>query len=164
MSTRRSRVLRAALVPSLLLQGLLILLLLPAVVVGAEECELSVTPSTGRAGTEFTFSGSGYSPSKLTLIKEGGAESTVDVTPMDPFTIKITAQAGDEGEWTARAWIPETECVGEATFTVQLPPTDALTDASPGQPAAPAVVFVVLMGAAVALGAGYSMRGMIVRR
>jgi hypothetical protein len=164
MPDRRSRGARAAVAAVLLLQAVTLLLLVPATAAAAEgECTLSVSPASARAGATFTFTGSGYTPTQLELSKDGGAATTVELAITDdPFTIRIDTRPGDEGTWTARAIVPETECAGEVTFTVSLPPTDAAA-AMPGQDAPTAPILIAAMGLTALVAVGYSLR-MVGRR
>lgn len=112
---------------------------MPVVAAAAEDCSLAVTPTEGPPGTEFVFTGSGYSPTVLTL-KQKGSEARVsqlDLGGADPFEIKLLATEAEAGQWTVIASIPGTECAGRATIDVVLPDTSSAAD--PTTPAAPSV-------------------------
>ncbi|MEA2621979.1 MAG: hypothetical protein QOH61_889 [Chloroflexota bacterium] len=97
------------------------------------DCTLSVSPKSGPPGTEFTFSGSGYTPTELRLTRDGAEPKIVPLSlaGADPFDFSIVAGEGDVGRWKAVAWQDDT-CHGEATIRVTLPSTSTLAD-----PAAP---------------------------
>jgi hypothetical protein len=115
--------------------GVSLLILLPiagTVSAGSAECQLSVTPTAGPPGTQFVFSGSGYTPTLLTLRQEGKDPivQELDLGDDDPFRIELVALEEHAGRWTAIASIPDTECAGRAVLRVTLPGTSALTDAA----------------------------------
>ncbi|MFN8624195.1 MAG: hypothetical protein U0869_25920 [Chloroflexota bacterium] len=103
----------------------------PALAQGSGDCTLKVSPRSGGPGTEFAFSGSGYTPTKLVLKRKGGPVKTVQVpaTSSDSFTVRLIAGQGDTGTWTATAVDPDT-CSASARFSVGLPPTATLSDTS----------------------------------
>ncbi len=116
---------------------------LPALAVAADPspsastCTLSVSPASGPPGTEFVFSGSGYTPTRLTLRQPGKDPRVTELSlnGADPFTISLVATDKDSGHWTAVASIPGTDCAGAAAITVTLPPTataGASTDSQTG--------------------------------
>lgn len=100
----------------------------PAVQAASADCTLSVTPASGPPGTEFTFTGSGYTPTMLTLTQAGKAPRVVPLNlgGADPFSIPLVAKQTDVGKWKVVASIPDTECAGSAVIRVTLPPTDTL--------------------------------------
>jgi hypothetical protein len=107
---------------------LLLTAMSPAVQAASAACTLSVTPASGPPGTEFTFTGSGYTPTTLTLTQEGKPPRVVplDLGNADPFSIPLVAKQSDVGKWKVVASIPDTECGGSAVIRVTLPPTDTL--------------------------------------
>lgn len=141
----------AAILVALVLQALL---LAPSAL-GQGECKLSVAPATGHAGTTFVFSGSGFTPSKLDLSRDGGSATTLDLTlnNADPFQITIKARSGDEGRWTARAYTPG-GCDAQVDFRVTLPST--ATDnptTTPGSSSSTTLLVAGMLIAAAVVGA-----------
>lgn len=137
----------------LLAAALLALVIVPAGASGVAAqgaCELSVAPASGPAGTEFTLSGSGYTPDLLTLQREGqqAAQFDLDLGDADPFEIPIRSRAGDEGEWQATVAVTDTECAGTATFRVTLHDTDTIETllASPAGGLPPIAYLIVVLG------------------
>jgi len=106
---------------------LLLMASLPAAAAEPTDCVLNVEPMVGQAGTQFNLSGEGYSPTQLTLQKNDGRETTVELElgGADPFEIPIGSSPGDEGRWRATASIPGTDCSATATFRVTLLDTAA---------------------------------------
>ena len=96
-----------------------------AAAVEPTDCTLEVSPAKGEPGTVFTLSGAGYTPTHLDLVKEGGSLTTValDLGDTDPFEIPIGSREGDQGRWTATAYVDGTDCRASATFRVVLPDT-----------------------------------------
>ncbi len=139
---------------------------MPVVAAAAEDCSLAVTPTEGPPGTEFVFTGSGYSPTVLTL-KQKGSEARVsqlDLGGADPFEIKLLATEAEAGQWTVIASIPGTECAGRATIDVVLPDTSSATDPTGSQgPDLPMLASLVGL-ALVFLASGWSIRGRLARR
>lgn len=124
-----------------ILLGSALLISLPAGAALAADagCELAVSPSSGPPGTEFVFSGSGYTPTQLTL-RQRDAESRVlelDLDSADPFEIPFVATEADSGRWTVIASIPETECAGKAVVNVTLPPTTTIAEVAGVTPNGP---------------------------
>lgn len=130
----------------------------PTLGAGPEACSLSVTPSQGPPGTEFIFSGSGYTPTHLTL-KQRGSEPRVtelDLQGADPFEIPVVATEAEAGRWTVIASIEGTECAGRASINVILPDTAPLAAPPPAvdAPAQPVVLIAFgLLGALFIAGA-----------
>jgi hypothetical protein len=93
------------------------------------DCQLSVEPAFAPAGSQFQLSGSGYTPTQLTLQKEGDDAVTIDLElgDADPFELPIASRTGQEGRWTATATLPGV-CSPSVTFTVTLASTDAIDD------------------------------------
>lgn len=149
-----------AILGSLLLMG--VMGASPILAAEPEACSLSVTPSHGPPGTEFIFSGSGYTPTHLTL-KQRGSEPRVtelDLKGADPFQIPVVATEAEAGHWTVIASIEGTECAGRASINVILPDTAPLSE-SPAvdAPAQPVVVVAFgLLGALFIAGAWLLMR------
>ncbi len=157
MRTRSSWRAWRALPPSLLVAALGVALWVSPVAGGAAACELTVTPSEGRAGTAFTFSGSGFTATQLTLSRDGkpGTAVALNLGNADPFKVTITSRPGDEGAWKAVATAPGVDCAPEATFRVTLPSTatDDIGDTAPAVPAMPTLVGAIL--AALAFAGGF---------
>lgn len=112
----------------------------PALAAEPESCSLSVTPSKGPPGTQFVFSGSGYTPTQLTLKQRGTKPHAMelDLKGADPFQIPFLATEAEAGRWTVIASIPDTECAGRASINVILPDTAPVAEApashAPAQP------------------------------
>ena len=107
---------------------LLLAAMSPAAQAASAACTLSETPASGPPGTEFTFTGSGYTPTTLTLTQAGKPPRVVPLNlgNADPFSIPLVAKQTDVGKWKVVASIPDTECAGSAIIRVTLPPTDTL--------------------------------------
>jgi hypothetical protein len=96
------------------------------------DCHVSVSPTSGAVGTVFTVTGTGFGePTILTVFRNGVELSETEVelsAETGAFSHEVTADAA--GTWLARAILPESECGGEAEFTVLV---NTSTDAgSPG--------------------------------
>lgn len=109
------------------------------------DCELSVKPRSGGPGTEFVFSGAGYSPTRIVLKRDGGPTRTVRVTPgeSDAFTIRLVAGQDDTGIWKATAIEPD-GCRASASFRVGLPPTSTIDGVDDGMRGAALAGFAAL--------------------
>ena len=138
------------------------LLLAPgAVMADAPECAVTVDPQSAVGGNAFTFTGSGFHPTKLLLQKGDGAPITNDIDPgsSDPWTQVVQSRAGDEGSWTA-TFVEENGCVVAVPFEVTLTPTDMISDLLSDEPAAklPALFYLMVVGFGLAGGAFLSRR------
>lgn len=105
--------------------------------VEASDCDLSVSPTEGPPGTEFVFSGSGYSPTQFTL-RQAGTEPVVfdpELGGVDPWEFPFVATEAEAGRWAVIASIPETECAGKVVIRVNLPDTSIV--AKPTEPPIP---------------------------
>jgi hypothetical protein len=111
---------------------LLLAAMSPTVQAGSAACALSVTPDSGPPGTEFTFSGSGYSPTTLTLRQDGKPPrvAPLDLGGADPFSFPLVGKQTDVGKWKVVASVADTECAGSAVIRVTLPPTDTVSAAA----------------------------------
>lgn len=110
--------------------GLLLLATVaPAVQAAASACTLSVTPASGPPGTQFVFSGQGYTPTTLTLTRDGKPPRTLPLNlgGADPFTIPFVAADGDVGRWKVVASVEGSSCAGTAAIKVTLPSTSTST-------------------------------------
>ncbi len=89
-------------------------------------CSVRVDPASGPAGSEFILSGAGYTPTHVTLQKNGGRQTTVelDLGGADPFEIPIGSRSGDEGLWNATVFVDGTGCRATVPFRVTLLSTD----------------------------------------
>jgi hypothetical protein len=98
---------------------LLLLVAVPAAAQG--NCSLTVTPRNGPPGTQFKFTGTGFTSTSMTLTRQGEEPRTLPLTnaDTDPFTVKLIGGDGDVGRWHAVA----EGCRNGATFRVTLPPT-----------------------------------------
>jgi hypothetical protein len=113
--------------------ALLLMLTLSAGAVLAQdtECSASVNPRAAVGGSVFVFSGSGYSPTKLSLQKEDDEPINHDlnVGEADPWEVTVRSRVGDEGTWTASFEDPAVPCTATTEFRVTLSNTDAISDA-----------------------------------
>ena len=103
----------------LLVVGLAAAWLMAAPTVAAQgECVVSVEPTSGTVGTEFTVSGSGFGePIIVTVFRNGTQVSETEVqldADTGSFTFEVTADAA--GTWLVRAILPESECGDEVEF------------------------------------------------
>src|SRR3954447_9931162 len=65
-------------------------------------CSVTVSPKSGAAGTVFTFHGSGFKPTNLTLHKDDGEAGDHALSESnDPWTLAVHSRPGDEGSWSA---------------------------------------------------------------
>lgn len=117
----------------------------------AEDCAVAVTPRVAPAGAVFTITGSGFTPTMLTLEKNGAAAGShsLDLGSDDPWEFPLRSRPGDEGRWTAV--MTSGTCRASAGFRVTLRNTDAASTASSdvdsrGVPLA-ALLLVVAAGA-----------------
>jgi hypothetical protein len=140
-------------VTQLALVGVVVGLWLAAAPVAAVEpggCALSVEPRSGPAGSEFTLSGRGYTPTHVTLQKNGGRQTTVelDLGAADPFEIPIGSRTGDEGTWSATVFVEGTDCRATATFRVTLLSTDVVAELVGRSPGArlPLAAYLLVIG------------------
>ena len=97
----------------------------PAVQAGSAACTLSVTPESGPPGTEFVFSGSGYTPTTLTLTQgdKPPRVAPLELGTADPFSFPLLATQSDVGKWKVVASTDDPACAGMAVIRVTLPPT-----------------------------------------
>jgi hypothetical protein len=109
----------------------------------------------------FTFTGSGFHPTKLLLRKGDGAPITNDIDPgaEDPWTQPVQSRAGDEGSWTA-TFVEEGGCIIAVAFEVTLTPTDMISDLMSDQPETrlPALFYLMVIGFGLTGGAFLSRR------
>ena len=136
------------------------LLLAPGAVMADSECSVNVDPQEGVGGSVFTFTGSGFSPTKLLLQKGDGGPITNDIAPAgDPWTQVVQSRAGDEGSWTA-TFVEEEGCVIAVHFQVTLTSTDVISDLLSDQPETklPALFYLMVTGFGLAGGAFLSRR------
>jgi hypothetical protein len=123
-----------------------VLVLASAMSALASDCEVSVEPRVAQAGTVFTLRGEGYTPTTLTLQKNDGRETAVelDLGDADPFEIPIGSNVGDEGRWHATVAVADTDCSATVTFRVTLLDTSTLSDVTAGRGGGlPPLAFVV---------------------
>jgi len=130
------------------------LLLAPGAVMADSppDCAVTVDPASAVGGTVFTFTGSGFHPTKLLLQKNDGSPISNDIAPDgDPWTQTVQSAVGDEGSWTATFVQPDGDTVGCAIavhFDVTLTSTDVISDLLSDQPQSslPALFMVMLTG------------------
>ena len=117
------------LLPGGVLAALLLLTLAAAPVAAQGDCSLTVTPRSGPPGTQFVFTGTGFTSTSMTLTRQGEPPRTLDLTAdTDPFTVKLIGGEGDAGKWHAVA----EGCSKGTTFRVTLPPTATSLNAGSG--------------------------------
>lgn len=137
------------------------LLLAPGAVMAADPaCSVSVDPPAAAGGSVFTFTGSGFHPTKLLLQKGDGGPITNDIDPgADPWTQVVQSRAGDEGSWTA-TFVEEGGCIIAVTFEVTLTPTDMISDllSDEVETRLPALFYLMVIGFGVTGGAFLSRR------
>src|SRR5687767_5514519 len=133
------------------LLGALVLVCLLAVQVRAAdgECVVTADPQAAAGGSVFTFSGSGFQPTHMTLQKdeETPTVSDIDVAGADPWQVTVQSRNGDEGGWTATFDV-ESGCSVTVQFRVTLTDTALITDLLGGTPAGsvPALLLVLVAG------------------
>lgn len=131
------------------LLGALVLVCLLAVQVRAAdtECVVTADPQAAAGGSIFTFSGSGFVPTHMTLQKdeETPTVSDIDVAGADPWQVTVQSRNGDEGAWKATFDV-DGGCSVSAQFRVTLTDTDLIASVVGGTPAGkvPAVLFVFM--------------------
>ncbi len=123
-------------------------------------CEVEVSPRAGAGGTAFHFTGSGFTPTVVTL--EGGPMSTtheLDLGADDPWEFTVRSRTGDAGRWTA-TFSEQDGCQATVSFRVALNDTASAIDPVAGREPAPggAWAFVVLVGLAAGLVIGRRVR------
>jgi len=120
-------------------------------------CEMSVDPTTATAGSVFTLHGAGFTPTELTLQRDGGAASTIplELGTADPFDIPIGSKDSDVGTWHATATEPGV-CSASTSFVATLSSTDTVAAAagapSGGDDRLPLGVYAVVIGLGLAGG------------
>ena len=145
-----------------LLALLTALLLASGPVMAADSgCSVSVDPPTAVGGSVFTFTGSGFKPTKLLLQKGDAGATANDIDPgtSDPWTQNVQSRAGDEGRWTA-TFVEEGGCAISVDFRVTLTATDMISDVLADQPqtSLPALFYLLVVGFGLAGGAFLSRR------
>src|SRR6266540_1536826 len=87
------------------LLGALVLVCLLSLHVRAadSDCVVTVDPQAAAGGMVFTFSGSGFGPTHMTLQKDEEIPtiSDLDVAGADPWQVTVQSRNGDEGAWKA---------------------------------------------------------------
>ena len=134
--------------------GALLLFCLGASVVTAtdKQCSVTVSPKTGTAGQSFTFSGSGFEPTQLTLHKNDAEAGVHELTiTKNTWQVSVLSRPGDEGSWSAE--FDSATCTAVATFKVTLTNTDVSPIAS-GAPTTGNGLSASLVWAVVGLGLG----------
>lgn len=130
-----------------LLTLLAALLLAPGSVMAADPgCSVTVDPPAAVGGTVFTFTGSGFHPTKLLLQKGDGGPTSNDIDPgaSDPWTQTVQSRVGDEGTWTA-TFVEENGCAIAVHFDVTLTSTDVISDLLSDQPQSALSALFMLM-------------------
>ena len=123
----------------------------------AAGCELTAEPASATAGSVFHLLGTGFTPTELTLQREGGDPTTLPLSlgSADPFDIPIGSKESDAGTWHATANEPGV-CSASTTFVATLANTDTAAETGPAAPAddarPPLGAYLVVIG--VGLGGG----------
>ena len=138
------------------------LVLAPGSVMAADPgCTVTVDPASAVGGTVFTFTGSGFHPTKLVLQKVDGNPISNDIDPgtSDPWPQSVQSRVGDEGGWTA-TFIEQSGCTVAVHFAVTLASTDMISDLVSDQPqsALPALFYLLVVGFGLVGGAFLSRR------
>jgi hypothetical protein len=124
-------------------------------------CSVTVDPQEAVGGSVFTFTGSGFHPTKLLLQKGDGGPITNDIDPGpdDPWTQVVQSRAGDEGSWTA-TFVEEDGCAIAVHFQVTLTATDVFSDLLSDEPETklPALFYLMVVGFGLTGGAFLSRR------
>ena len=145
-----------------LVASVAVLLLAPGSVMAADPgCNVTVDPPTAVGGTVFTFTGSGFHPTKLLLQNGDASPISADIDPGDgdTWTQTVQSRVGDEGGWTA-TFVEEYGCAIPVNFDVTLTSTDVISDLFSDQPnsALPALFSLLVIGFGVTGGAFLSRR------
>jgi len=133
---------------SLILVGIAALSFVVPSVAGAS-CELTVEPEEATAGSVFHVQGSGFTPTELTLQRDGGKATTfpLNLGSADPFDVPVGSKESDAGTWHVTASQPGV-CSASTTFVATMERTDAaaLTSTSVPEQRLPASVYLVVIG------------------
>src|SRR3990172_156498 len=124
-------------------------------------CVVDVDQPAAAGGSVFTFSGSGFAPTRLELTKDGWSPtvSEIDVGDADPWQLTVQSRTGDEGSWTATFKV-DGGCTVSVQFRVTLASTDLISDFLGDQPtgSAPVAAYMLVIGFGLAGGAFLSRR------
>jgi hypothetical protein len=95
---------------------------------GDPVCVAEVNPRVAPGGSAFVFSGSGFTPTRMTLQKEGDEPINHDLSvgTADPWEVTVRSRVGDEGKWSASFTDSAMGCTGIVEFRVTLSNTDVL--------------------------------------
>jgi len=136
---------------SVILVGIAALSFVVPAAAGAS-CDLTVEPEEATAGSIFHVQGSGFTPTELTLQREGGKATTfpLNLGTADPFDIPVGSKASDAGTWHVTANQPGL-CSAQATFVATMANTDAVgaavaAGAADHDPRQPLGVYAVVIG------------------
>ena len=132
---------------SVILVGIATLSFVVPAAAGAS-CALTVEPEEATAGSIFHIQGSGFTPTELTLQREGGKATTVplDLGTADPFDIPLGSKDSDAGTWHVTANQPGV-CSASTRFIATMASTDAIVGALPAADQRPAAgIFIVVLG------------------
>lgn len=118
----------------------------PVMADGASSCVVDVDPQAAAGGSVFTFSGSGFVPTRFTLQKNDGGPIVNDLNlgDADPWQVTVQSRAGDAGAWRATFEV-DGGCSVDAQFEVTLSNTDTISDFLGRQPAGPQQVLPYLL-------------------
>ncbi|HEY5474360.1 MAG TPA: hypothetical protein VIK32_14370 [Candidatus Limnocylindrales bacterium] len=127
-----------------------------AVMAAPSQCSASVSPPAGAAGIAFTFSGTGFKPTEITLHKndtEAGVHE-LSVTS-DPWQVSVRSRPGDEGSWSAE--LSSDQCSAVVEFKVTLANTDVVSDAQPTSGSGSTPIGLALFVLAGGIGGGLAL-------
>ena len=124
-----------------------------SVMAAPSQCSASVSPRSGTAGTVFTFSGSGFKPTELTLHKNDAEAGVHELSgSSDPWQVSVRSRPGDEGAWSAE--LSSDQCSAVVEFKVTLANTDVLSDAQPDSGSVPLPLGLAVIVLAAGVGGG----------
>ena len=137
------------------LLGAFVLVCLLSVNVRAADCQVTVDPQAAAGGSVFTFSGSGFLPTHMTLQKDDEAPtvSDINVGGADPWQVTVQSRNGDEGGWKA-TFDADSGCEVTVQFRVTLTDTDLISTLLGGSPAGPVPALLFLLLGAFGVGGG----------
>lgn len=116
-------------------------------------CTMTVNPASGPPGTQFTFSGSGFTPTHFSLSQGKTTRGvSVSLNGADPWTYAFVAGDNDTGRWKVTASAANGGCQATSQIRVTLPSTAtndplAPADQSPALAALAGLVLVFVVSA-----------------
>jgi hypothetical protein len=94
-------------------------------------CSMTVDPASGPPGTQFTFKGSGFTPTEFRLT-QGTAKKVVavELNGADPWEYAFVGMDADVGRWKVVAAVDGSGCQAVAHIRVGLPSTSTVLQAA----------------------------------